>query len=80
MTYADMNLFENEQLKRPYFDQIITYESMRNAYKLTGEILKYDPYIELCNSIIETAERLYMLQDYCQTNAFNQNQACTGHE
>ena len=22
------------------------------------------------NSIMETAERLYMLQDYCQTNAF----------
>ena len=24
---------------------------------------------------IETAENLYMLQDYCQANAFSQNQA-----
>ena len=38
---------------------------MRNAYKWTGEILKYDSYIGICNSIMETAERLYMLQDYC---------------
>ena len=53
---------------------------MGNAYKSTGEILKYDPYIGVCNSIIKTAERLYMLQDYCQANVFNQNQACTGHE
>ena len=24
MSYADMKLFENEQLERPYFDQITT--------------------------------------------------------
>ena len=40
---------------------------MRNAYKSTGEILKCDPYNGICNSSIETAEHLYMLQDYCQT-------------
>ena len=38
---------------------------------LTGEILKCDPYNGVCNSSMETAECLYMLQDYCQTNAFN---------
>ena len=38
---------------------------MRNAYKLTGEILECDPYIKLWKYYIETAERLYMLQDYC---------------
>ena len=48
---------------------------MRNAYKSTGEILKYDSYIKICNSVIETAERLCMLQDHCQANAFNQDQA-----
>ena len=53
---------------------------MGNVYKLTGEILKCDPYNGICNSSIETAERLYMLQDYCQTNAFNRSQACTGRE
>ena len=40
---------------------------MGNIYKMTGEILKGDPYIGVCNSSIETAERLCMLQDYCQT-------------
>ena len=53
---------------------------MGNANKLTGDRLKGDPYLGVCNSSIETAERLYMLQDYCQTNAFSQNQACTGCE
>ena len=47
---------------------------------MKGEIFKGDPHTGLCICIIETAERLYMLQDYCQTNAFSQNQACTGHE
>ena len=47
---------------------------------MKGERLQSDPYNGLCISIIETAERLYMLQDYCQTNAFSQNQACTGCE
>ena len=47
---------------------------------MTGEIFKGDPYNGLCISIIETAERLYMLQDYCQTNVFSQSQACTGRE
>ena len=47
---------------------------------MKGETLQSDPYNGLCISIIETAERLYMLQDYCQTNAFSQNQACTGRE
>ena len=36
---------------------------------MKGEILQSDPYNGLCISIIETAECLYMLQDYCQTNA-----------
>ena len=44
MKYADMNSFENGQLKRPYFDQNIAYESMRNAYKTTGKLLECDPY------------------------------------
>ena len=47
MTYADMNYFENDQLERPYFVQNITYESMRNAYKMTGDIIKCDPYYEI---------------------------------
>ena len=47
---------------------------------MKGEILQGDPYNGLCISIIETTECLYMLQDYCQTNAFNQNQASIGHE
>ena len=47
---------------------------------MKGEILQSDPYNGLCISVIETAEHLYMLQDYCQTNAFSQNQACTGRE
>ena len=53
---------------------------MRNINKMTGEILKGDPAIGVCNSGIETSEHLYLIQDYCQTNAFNQNQACTGRE
>ena len=48
---------------------------MENAYTLTGDRLKCDPYNGVCNSIIETAEHLYMLQDYCQTNAFKAKQA-----
>ena len=48
---------------------------MGNIYKSTGEILKCDPYKGVCYSIIETAEHLYMLQDYCQTNAFKAKQA-----
>ena len=38
---------------------------MRNTYKSTEEILECDPYFGVCNSSIETAEHLYMLQDYC---------------
>ena len=53
---------------------------MENAYKLTGDRLKCDPYNGICNSSLETAERLCMLQDYCQTDAFNWSQACTGYE
>ena len=75
-----MKLFENEQLERPYFDQISCIGIYINIYQSTGEILKGDPYNEICISIIEAAERLYMLQDYCQTNAFNQNQASIGRE
>ena len=48
---------------------------MGNAYKSTGETLKCDPYIRVCNSSMETAEHLYMLQDYCQTNTFRAKQA-----
>ena len=51
-----------------------------NICQMKGEILQSDPYNGLCISVIETAECLYMLQDYCQTNEYNQNQACTGRE
>ena len=55
-----MNLSENEQLKRPNFDRIITLESMGNIYKRTGDKFKGDPYIGVCNQALETAERLYL--------------------
>ena len=44
---------------------------MGNAYKLTGDRLKGDPYTGVCISSMETAEPLCLIQDYCQTNAFN---------
>ena len=42
---------------------------------MTGETLKCDPYNGVCNSSMETVEYLYMLQGYCQTNAFKVKQA-----
>ena len=42
---------------------------------MKGEIFKGDPYNGLCISIIETAEHLYMIQDYCI-----QPESSTGHE
>ena len=35
---------------------------MRNAYKMTGELFKCDPYSKIWKYYIATAERLYMLQ------------------
>ena len=57
-----MNLSENEQLERPNFDSIITLESMRNIYKMTGEILKGDPYIGVWNQALTTPEHLYLIK------------------
>ena len=51
-------LSENEQLERPNFNTIYTYESMGNAYKSTEDRLKGDPYIGVCNQVLETAECL----------------------
>ena len=39
-------ILQNEQLERPEFDQIYTYESMGNVHKSKGSSLKGDPYIE----------------------------------
>ena len=75
-----MNLSKNKQLERPNFDRIVTLGSMGNIYNMIGDRLKDDPHIGVCNSSIERAEHLYMIQDYCQTNAFNRSQASTGHE
>ena len=37
---------------------------MGNAYKMTGDRLKGDPYIAVCILSIETAECLCLIQDY----------------
>ena len=40
---------------------------MRNVHKLTGERLKSDPYIGVCEQALETAEHLCKRIDYCKS-------------